>query len=89
MNEDEAITVRRLFSLYDEPGCLRKVVERATAEGLRSKRVVRADGSVKGNCPLSRGQIYYLQRNPVYLGKIRHKGKIWDGQHPVIIDQSV
>ncbi|WP_377189759.1 recombinase family protein [Ruegeria meonggei] len=88
-NEEEARTVRHLFSLYDKLGCLRKVEERATAEGLRSKRVIRTDGSVKGDCPLSRGQIYYLLRNPVYLGKIRHKVKIWDGQHPAIIDQDV
>ncbi len=25
----------------------------------------------------------------VYLGKIRHKDKIWEGQHPAIIDQDV
>ncbi len=89
VNEEEARTVRHLFGLYDELGCLRKVEERAKAEDLRSKRVVRTDGSVKGDCPLSRGQIYYLLRNPVYLGKIRHKDKIWDGQHPAIIDQDI
>ncbi|WP_271950134.1 MULTISPECIES: recombinase family protein [Ruegeria] len=89
VNEEEARTVRHLFGLYDELGCLRKVEEEATAEGLRSKRVIRTDGSVKGDCPLSRGQIYYLLRNPVYLGKIRHKDKTWDGQHPAIIDQGV
>ncbi len=89
VNEKEAGTVRLLFGLYGELGCLRKVEERATAEGLRSKRVVREDGSVKGDCTLSRGQIYYLLRNPVYLGKIRHKDKIWNGQHPAIIDQDI
>ncbi len=89
VNEEEARTVRHLFGLYDALGCLRKVEERATVDGLRSKRVVRTDGSVKGDCPLSRGQIYYLLRNPVYLGKIRHKDKIWDGQHPAIIDQDI
>ncbi|MEW2919602.1 recombinase family protein, partial [Ruegeria sp. ANG10] len=89
VNEEEARTVRHLFDLYDALGCLRKVEERATSEDLRSKRVVRADGSVKGDCRLSRGQIYYLLRNPVYLGKIRHKDKIWEGQHPSIIDQGI
>nr|WP_245222557.1 recombinase family protein [Ruegeria sp. HKCCSP351] len=69
VNEEEARTVRLLFGLYEELGCLRKVEERATVERLRSKRVVRADGSVKGHCPLSRGHIYYPLRNPVYLGK--------------------
>ncbi|TMV08062.1 recombinase family protein [Ruegeria sediminis] len=89
VNACEARTVRRLFDLYAELGCLRRVAERAAAEGLRSKRVVCADGSVKGNCPLSRGQIYYLLRNPVYLGRIRHKDKVWDGQHLAIIDEEI
>lgn len=55
-NEEEARTVWHLFGLYDELGCLLKVEERATAEGLRSKQVVCADGSMKGDCPLSAGR---------------------------------
>lgn len=86
INRSEADTVRRLFDLYAEFGCLRRVADIAADEGLRSKRYVRTDGTVKGDCQLSRGQIYYLLRNPVYLGKIRHKDKIWDGLHDAIID---
>ncbi len=89
INAAEAHTVRQLFSLYAEQGCLRKVAETAAAEGLRSKRQVRADGSIKGDSALSRGQIYYLLRNPIYLGKIRHKEKTWDGQHDAIIDKTL
>ncbi|MHC0055488.1 recombinase family protein [Actibacterium sp. D379-3] len=36
--------------------------------------------------PFSRGQIYALLRNPIYIGKIRHKAKVWDGQHDAIVD---
>ncbi|MCP5088636.1 MAG: hypothetical protein GY952_17745 [Rhodobacteraceae bacterium] len=25
-------------------------------------------------------------RNPIYIGKIRHKAKVWDGQHDAVID---
>ena len=89
INEAEARTVRRLFELYAEHGCLRRVTGIASAEDLRSKRRVRANGEVTGNGPLSRGQIYYLLRNPVYLGRIRHKDKVWPGVHAPIIDTEV
>jgi len=58
--------VRRLLDSKAEPGCLRRVAERAATEALRAQRVVRAYGSVKGNSPLSRGQVYYLLRHPVF-----------------------
>lgn len=86
VNTSEANTVRRLFDLYANLGCLRKVEDTARAEGLRSKRRIRRDGTQYGDGPLTRGQIYYLLRNPVYLGKIRHKDKIWPGLHEAIID---
>jgi len=89
VNPEEAHRVRRLFSLYAELGCLRRVTEAAADLGLRSKRQVRANGTVSGDRPLSRGQIYYLLRDPVYLGKIRHKEKVWPGQHEAIINAAL
>ncbi|MEY8841345.1 recombinase family protein, partial [Cribrihabitans sp. XS_ASV171] len=89
INPDEADRVRRLFTLCADLGCLRRVTEAAAREGLRSKRQLRANGAVSGDLPLSRGQIYYLLRNPVYLGRIRHKEKVWPGQHPAIIGEAL
>ncbi|SDK65208.1 recombinase family protein [Aliiruegeria lutimaris] len=86
INSTEAAIVRRIFDLYAELGCLRRVAESAAAEGLRSKRRLRADGRVTGDRPMSRGQIHFLLRNPVYLGRIRHKEKSWPGLHEAIID---
>ncbi|OWU67100.1 recombinase family protein [Marinibacterium profundimaris] len=89
VNPDEARTVRRLFDLYAAFGCLRQVAERANGEGLCSKLRVRANGSTSGGGSLSRGQIYSLLRNPVYLGKIRHKDRTWPGLHAAIVDEAL
>lgn len=43
-------------------------------------------GRTQGGNPFSRGQIYATLRNPIYIGKIRHKTNVWDGQHEAIID---
>ncbi|MBL6426789.1 MAG: recombinase family protein [Maritimibacter sp.] len=39
--------------------------------------------------PLSRGQIYHILRNPLYCGRIRHKDKVWPGQHDALIDDAL
>ncbi|WP_339718534.1 recombinase family protein [uncultured Maritimibacter sp.] len=89
VNPEEAGTVRRLFELYADHGCLRRVEDAAGREGIRSKERRNTRGVVTGGKPLSRGQIYHLLRNPLYLGQIRHKDKVWPGQHEAIIDDTL
>lgn len=85
VNEAEAETVKKLFRLYEEYGCLRLVEREAHKNDLRSKRHVYATGRSTGGKLFSRGQIYYVLRNPLYIGQIRHKEKTYPGQHPGII----
>lgn len=84
--EGEAETVRRLFHLYADHGCLRLVEEAARTEGITSKARSTASGQRSGGAALSRGQIHYLLTNPIYRGLIRHKSALHQGQHPAIID---
>lgn len=87
--DPEAKTIKTLFELYDQLGCLRRVEDKAKALGLRSKARAFASGRKSGGGTLSRGQIYHVLTNPIYLGKIRHKEKIWPGLHSPIIDISL
>ncbi|WIY25830.1 recombinase family protein [Parasedimentitalea psychrophila] len=86
-NEGEAETVRQLFDLYETLGCLAGVAREAARLGLRSKNHVFSTGREQGGNAFKRGQIYSLLRNPVYLGKICHKDKIWPGTHPAIVEK--
>jgi DNA invertase Pin-like site-specific DNA recombinase len=86
VNAPEAETVRTIFRLYDELGCLNAVMRKSVELGLRSKRHHFASGRSQGGNPFSRGQIYALLRNPIHIGKIRHKSQVWDGQHDAIIE---
>ncbi|AXI54886.1 recombinase family protein [Sulfitobacter sp. JL08] len=89
LNEGEAVTVRRLFALYQELGCLNAVTRQADVEGLRSKHHVFKTSREQGNRPFSRGQIYHVLRNPTYLGRIRHKDRSFPGLHAATIDQAL
>ena len=89
VNNKGANRVRKLFELYDRFGCLRLVEQEAITLKLRSKVHHYKTGRVSGGRPFSRGQIYHILRNPIYLGFIRHKDQTYPGQHDAIIDQEL
>ncbi|MDU8912502.1 recombinase family protein [Aestuariicoccus sp. MJ-SS9] len=89
VNETEAEVVTTIFELYDRHACLNTVVREAARLDLRSKQHHFSTGRVQGGNALTRGQIYHLLTNPVYLGQIRHKKKTWPGTHPAVIEQTL
>src|SRR5689334_7931894 len=86
INPAEAETVRRIFALYRELGCVRRVKEEADRLGLRTKCSITANGTERGDKPFSRGHLYTLLANPIYTGRIAHKGELFPGQQPALID---
>jgi site-specific DNA recombinase len=86
VNPAEAETVCRIFALYIELGCVRRVKEEADRLGLSTKRSTTASGIERGGNSFSRGHIYRLLVNPIYAGEIAHKGQLYPGQHPALID---
>ncbi len=84
--ESEAETVRTVFRLYLEHGSVRLVKEAADRLRLTTKVREDADRHMSGGRPLSRGHIYRLLGNPLYIGRIAHNGESFEGQHPAIID---
>jgi site-specific DNA recombinase len=86
INPAEAETVRRIFALYRELGCVRRVKEEADRLGLRTKCRTTANGTERGGKPFSRGHLYTLLSNPIYTGHIAHKGELHSGQQPAVID---
>jgi site-specific DNA recombinase len=87
IDEDEAETVRTVFALYLQLGNVRRVKNEADRLELKTKLRPASDGRMRGCRPLSRGYIYKLLSNPLYVGRIAHKGETYDGQHAAIIDQ--
>ena len=89
INEAEAKIVRDIFRLYDQHGCLRQVEQEVVHRGYRSKSRTFAGGKATGSKPLSRGQINFILRNPVYIGRIRHKQESHGGLHDAIVDHDL
>lgn len=89
VNEEEAKTVRLIFKQYLALGSVRALEQWLKSEGLVSKRFTSAAGKTTGGVPFNRGALYHLLRNGIYLGMIRHKGVLHEGQHPPIIDREL
>ena len=86
INETEAETVRTVYRLYLDHGNVRRVKDEVDRLGLTTKVHKTVDGRMRGGRPLSRGHIYKLIGNPIYAGRIAHKGATFEGQHAAIID---
>jgi DNA invertase Pin-like site-specific DNA recombinase len=88
-NPDEAELVQRIFKTYLELGSVHALAAQLEAEGLRSKRGESRRGSVRGGCVLTRGALYHLLRNRIYVGDIVHRGVAHRGNHPAIVNEAL
>jgi site-specific DNA recombinase len=89
VNGEEATTVRHLFLRYLELGSVYKLIDELDRQGVRSKQRTTAKGRVLGGTPFSRGAIFHLLQNRVYIGDIVHKAERFDGQHEAIVDRAL
>jgi hypothetical protein len=86
VNSTEATTVRHIYQRYLELGSVRRLQAELDRAGIVSKVRLSKAGVKSGGLSFSRGALYELLANPIYPGKIRHKGERHPGQHQALID---
>lgn len=89
INHKQADTVRFIFKCYLEHGNVKDLHIHLKQSGITSPLRTTKKGRGYGGKNYSRGALYALLRNPVYIGKTQHKGKIYDGQHEAIISDDL
>jgi len=77
VNDAEAAVVRRVFEGFAEVGSATKLVQVLRAEGVTTKR----------GRPFTKGDLYKLIANRIYLGEAVHKGTSHPGEHAAIVPQ--
>ena len=87
--EDHAEIVRSLFRRYLEAGSVVRLKQQLDAEGFRLPVRIDGAGRSTGGGPISRGHIYKILSNPIYVGRIAHKGQAHEGQHKPIVSQDL
>ena len=83
--EEHAELINELFRRYLEFGNVRLLKEQLGVEGIEVPQRATSTGRSLGGVPFTRGQIYKILSNPIYLGEIHHKGQAYNGQHQAII----
>jgi DNA invertase Pin-like site-specific DNA recombinase len=89
VNQDEATTVRQIYQRYLKAGSVPKLKKDLDRDGVVSKIRVSRKGIRSGGQSFSRGALYELLSNPIYIGEIRHKRERHPGQHDAILDRNL
>ena len=88
IDEEHARLVRLIHARYIELGTVRALADWLEAQGILTPVRTTGTGKTFGGALFSRGQLYALLRNPVYVGQIVHGKKVYPGQQPPLLDQA-
>src|SRR5205807_1877473 len=87
--EEEAMTVRLIFSRYLDLGSLSALQRDLRERGIITRRRTLSSGRTIGGRALTNGPLAYILRNRMYLGEINHRDKSYPGEHTPIIDPTL
>ena len=87
--ENDAAIVRRIFQRFVEPRSVTELSRELVAEGITTKPTRLREGGTRNGTPMDKKYLSKMQRNPIYVGEIRHKGTSYAGQHEPIISRQL
>ena len=79
VHNEDAQKVQMLFDKYLELKSVPKLMHYLKENEIKTKT----------DKYFSKGQLYHLLSNRVYIGKITHKDKVYDGEHEAIISEEI
>src|SRR6202046_4171614 len=85
----EAALVRNIFTLYLKLGCVRKLVAELKRENVKTKAWMTKSGVRVGGASFAKGHLYFLLRNRLYIGEIRHRELWYPGAHSGIVPREL
>jgi len=89
VNQQEAELVRQIYQRYLELGSVVELADDLNVKGYKTKLQPRASGPHRGGCAFRRGTLYHLLSNPIYRGKIVHKGEVYSGEHEAVVPEDL
>jgi DNA invertase Pin-like site-specific DNA recombinase len=85
--KEEAKRVRHIFKRYLALGSVYALQAELAVKGIRTKARVSRDGNTTGNAHFSRGALYQMLRNKIYVGEIVHREVAYPGDHDGIVER--
>ena len=87
VKEEEAAKVRHTFHRHLKLGSVHALQRELDEQGIRSKQRITQAGKRVGGEPFSRGALFHLLRNRIYLGQIVHRDAVPKGEHQAILEE--
>ena len=89
VNPEEAKIVQYIFNRFVETGSTTFLTKEMEKKGYTTKSWTSQKGRHHKGQNFSKFVLYKFLRNPIYIGKIRHKDKVYEGEHEGIIDPKI
>ena len=89
VNDEEAPIVQFVFKEYLRTGSAKEVALSLELQGFRGKDWTTRKGKKHEGQKINNQMIYRMLKNPLYVGKVRHKDVSYPGEHEAIIDQKL
>lgn len=89
IDEDQASLIRYMYQRYLVLRSIRALKMELDQARIYAPQRNYASGREYGGVPFSRGNLQRILTNPIYIGKITHFDKVYEGQHPAIIDLAI
>lgn len=86
INPNEEKIIKFIFDEFLENQSVTSLIVKLEISEFRTKSWTSRDGKIRGNRTLDKGSVYGILKNILYVGKIRHKAQIYDGEHAPIIE---
>lgn len=89
IKEEDAEIIQHIFRRYAALGTVSSLMHELRAQGIKTRKNTSESGRSHGGCFFSRGHLYAILKNKIYLGEIIHKGTAHPGEHDAIIDEEL
>ena len=89
IDEAQAPRVREIYRLYRELRCVRSLQVELVQRGWVTPERITRRADAGGGRPFSRGHLYRILGNPIYIGQIVHKDEVYAGNHPAVIEPAL
>jgi site-specific DNA recombinase len=86
VNAKETVKVRAIFGLYVKKQGLIPLLEELDRRRWFTKSWVTRKGHTRGGRPFTKSSLQRLLTNVVYIGRLKYKKEVHQGEHPAILD---
>jgi site-specific DNA recombinase len=89
INPSEAETVKLIYDIYLNSRGLVDTIKQLDQREISNKSWITKRGKLAGGAVFNKNSLQSLLTNPLYIGKVGYKDKLYDGEHQPIIEAYV